>query len=494
MKKQLLAALLCAPLLTQAQDAYTLKFLPELQQSQWVNASNRPDAKINIGIPVLSGIGFYYYNSGFTYNSLFHRSGDNMSINPGDFIDKLKDRNLLGVGANVQWLSCNVALPMDLNVGFSVQDRADFRFSYPKDLFKFAWYGNGAYIGQTLDIGKFGLSGSWYREYALHATKAVGKWTFGVSPKLLFGKTNVNTKASSLKITTEPDYYVITAEANMQIQTSGFADSADRANGAMEFPGYAFNTKNAGLGIDLGASYQLDDKITLSGGINNLGYIKWKSNVHNYSSGPTKFTFDGFGLENFLRGDSNFISTDQYLDSVKDLIDFKKSTDPYKTALPAEFFVMGNYQMGRISNFGAQLSMQRFVKKSVFAATLAYRAHVSKHFTGAITYTAKSNAAFNLGGAIIARYAGMQIYFATDNWFASIKPLNSKNTNFHMGLNLAIGDRVKKKNEVDEYHFHHEFHHKHLEEDEHDEDNDNDEEDHTDHRPDNGPTNTPPNR
>jgi len=142
MKKYFSAALLSLPLMAAAQTTpYTLKFLPQLQQSQWVNATNQSDAKISIGVPVLSSLSFYVYNSGFSYNSLFKANPDGtMGIHPGDFIDKLKPRNVVAFGADVSLFSANVALK-DMSIGFSVQDRVDFRFSYPKDLFKFAWYG-----------------------------------------------------------------------------------------------------------------------------------------------------------------------------------------------------------------------------------------------------------------------------------------------------------------------------------------------------------------
>jgi hypothetical protein len=368
-----------------------------------------------------------------------------MSIHPSDFIDKLKDKNVVAFGANVSILSANVAF-RDYTIGFSVADKVDARFTYPKDLFKFAWYGNGAYIGQSLNIGDFGLNASWYREYALHGTYNYKKWTFGASPKLLFGKTNINTKASYLKVYTDADYYAITATTEMNIQTSGFADSTDRAEGNMEFPAYAFNSKNAGLGIDLGASYQLNEKINIAGGINNLGYIKWKSNIHNHTAGPKSLTFDGFDLATMLQGDSSeIISTDQYLDSVKDLIKFEKNSDAYKTSLPVEFYAMGTYAINDKHTVGMQLSTQKFSKKMVVASTLYYRVTLSKHFSGALTYTLKSSSAFNIGGAIVARFAGMQWYFATDNWWASVKPLDAKNMNLNMGINLVFGDRAKKK-------------------------------------------------
>jgi hypothetical protein len=446
MKRITLSLFLSLPLLAGAQDSYTMKLLPQLHQSQWVNASNQTDVKLSVGLPVLSGISFYIFNSGFTYNSLFNRVNDStVSINPSKFIDNLKDRNMVALGANISLLSANLSMG-NFTAGFSVSDRADVRFIYPKDLFRFAWYGNGAYIGKSLNIGDFGLNASWYREYALHGTYNWGKWTFGASPKLLFGKTNINTRTSYLNVYTDAEYYALTAQTEMNVQTSGFADSADRAEGRMSFPEYAFNTKNRGLGIDLGASYQVNEKLKVAAGINNLGYIRWKSNIHNYSAGPTSFTFEGFDIAPLFQGDtSDILSTDQYIDSVINIIKFNKSSENYTTSLPVEFFAVGSYDLGKMHTVGAQLSTQRFSKKMIVASTLFYRITLNKHFSGALTYTMKTGSLFNVGGAIVARFAGMQWYLSTDNWWASVRPLDSKNMNVNLGMNLTFGDRAKKK-------------------------------------------------
>lgn len=443
MKKSLAFILSCLPFLSYGQDAYTLKFLPQVHQSQWSNASNQTDAKISIGLPVISGTSFSFYNSGFTYHELFHKIDENTtSIRPGEFIDRLKDKNLINIGANISLISVNVALP-DFSVGFSVNDKIDMRFNYPKDLFKFFWYGNGAYIGKTLDIGSFALNASWYREYALHGTKNYKKWTFGASPKLLFGKVNINTRESSLKITTAEDFYAISANTKMNVETSGFSDSTDKALGNDGID--AVGSKNMGFGIDLGAKYQVNDQIAISAGVNNLGSIKWNNKVHNFTAGPSSFTFDGFNGDNLFKGDTSILSTSQFLDSIKNTIKFDKNSAGYKTALPYELFVMGTYALTEKHSFGAQLNAQRFNKKFVFAGTLYYQLTLSEHFSGSLSYTAKSNSFFNLGMAIVARFSPVQFYFATDNWWASIKPLDSKNVNLHMGINLAIGNKDKSK-------------------------------------------------
>ena len=447
-KLQLLLSILALPAFTFAQDAYTMKFLPQLQQSQWGAAANETDAKISIGLPVISSTSVNLYNTGFTYHDLFHKVNDSTTaIHPGDFIGKLKSNNFLCFGVSVSLLSFTYAKP-DYSIGFSINDRADFQFRYNKNLFNLLWHGNGAFLGQNVDIGNFGVNAMWYREYALHGTRKYKKWTFGASPKLLFGKTNINTQSSSVSLYTDPDFYALTANANINVQTAGIQDSNDSKNGTTpNAHDYIFNTKNKGLAIDLGAKYELNDKITIAGGINDLGYIRWQGQVHNYSSGNTSFTFNGFDAQSYLQGDSNFISSKQFTDSITHIVKFKETSDAYTTALPYELYAMGTYKLNDHHMFGLQINGQHFYKSMIYAATLCYQFQAGKHFTGALTYTAKRGTPFNIGGGIIARFAGMQWYFATDNWWAAVKPLDSKNVNLHMGINIVLGDKIHR-NEV----------------------------------------------
>ena len=430
------------------QDSYTLKFLPQLQQSQWINSSNVTDAKVSIGLPVISSVSFYIFNSGFTYHDMFHRINDtSMGVDMGNLFSKLKKQNYVGFGTGISLFSINIA-KNNVSCGFSITDKMSFQFSYPGDLFNLLWYGNGAYLGKTLEIGNFGINASWYREYALHGTYAYKKWTFGFSPKILFGKTNINTQETSVKLYTDPNFYNLTATANINVQTSGIPDTTDTKNGFLngsnQVLSYVFNNQNRGLAMDLGAKYDISDKLNVSAGINDLGYIKWKSTVHNYKSGPSSFVFDGLHADTYFQGDSSAISSQTLTDSISKLVKFSKNSNAYTTYLPYSFFMMANYKL-KHHWFGLQFNTQRFNKDFIYSGTLCYQLKLGKHFTGALTYTAKSYNPANIGGAIILQFAKMQWYIITDNWYAAVKPLDSKSVNLNLGMNLVFGNRIKKQ-------------------------------------------------
>ncbi len=434
------------------QEAYTLKFLPQLAESQWYNASNTPDNNLSVGLPAISSVYFSIYNTGFTYNGLIKRGANNTAvINAGDFINNLKNNNFIGIDASASLFSISYKTKKNDSgycLGFSINDRVNLQFGYPKDFLALLWYGNGPNIGKTIKVGDFSLNASYYREYALHATKKYRKWVFGASPKLLFGKTNIHTRKSELDLYTDTSTYALTANSDFQFQTSGIPDSTDNSNGFLnsgsQVNKYIFNKQNRGLGIDLGAAYKYNDKFDFAAGINNFGFINWRSNIHNYTSSPNSFTFDGMDISSYFQGNSSTLSIQKWTDSLKKIVKFTESTANYRTTLPYELFAIGNFNLGN-HHLSLQMAAQRYNLNFVYSGTLFYQIKLGQHFTGGLSYTLKKGAPANIGGALILQFVHMQWYFVTDNWYAAIKPLDSKNFNAHMGINLVWGNKKEKK-------------------------------------------------
>ena len=194
MKKIFSLLLCCLPFMAMAQDSYTLKFLPQLQQSAWANASNMSDAKLSIGFPVISSTSIYLYNTGFTYHDIFHKIDDTTTgLQLGKLINQLKGKNYIGLGTSVALFTLDLS-KKNYSFGVSISDKIDFQFAYPGDFFKLLWDGNGSFLGQSLELGNFGINASYYHEIAFHVSKRFGKWQVGINPKMLFGVANINTK------------------------------------------------------------------------------------------------------------------------------------------------------------------------------------------------------------------------------------------------------------------------------------------------------------
>ncbi len=447
MKKIVLSLIIIFPLLASAQDEPTMRFLPQLAESGWSTASNRTDTKISIGLPVLSSTSVHLFSNGFTYHNLFNIVGDTTFLQLGNVINHLKANNFVGFGTSISLFHINYTTTK-FSIGLFINSRIISQFNYPGDLFKLLWNGNGGSLGQTLQIGNFGVNAMIYNEYGLHfSTKFKRKWTFGVNPKILFGKFDMYTKTSSLTLYTDPNYYQMTAAANLNFQTSGIPDSNQRKNiDAAYVKNYTLNTANKGFAIDLSAKYDFNEKLSMSVGVNDLGAIHWASNLHNYTSNVSALTFDGIHAENIFQGDSSSnISFQKYTDSLKKKFQIQNNQNAYTTRIPLNLYAMALYQLNTKNKVGAQFNSYYFAQNYTNALTLFYQFRWTKHFSIAATYTAKSRSAFNVGGGLVLQFLNMQWYMTTDNWWAAIKPLDSKNVNLRFGMNVVWGDANKKE-------------------------------------------------
>jgi hypothetical protein len=266
---------------------------------------------------------------------------------------------------------------------------------------------------------------------------------------MLFGKSDIHTAASSLTLYTDPNYYQLTAAAKMNIQTSGIPniDSSNQKTIDEKYiRSYLFNTANKCFAIDLAARYQFKDNLIFAAGMNDVGFINWRSNIYNVTSDVSSFTFDGIHAQDFFQNDtSSTISSQKYLDSISNKLKLKKNYDSYRTMIPMNFYAMATYQLTLKHRFSAMFNWYSFEHQQSRALTLGYQYKLSKHFSVAATYTGKSRSAFNLGGGLIFQFLNMQWYFVTDNWWAAVKPLDSKNVNLRFGMNIVWGNSDKKK-------------------------------------------------
>jgi Family of unknown function (DUF5723) len=449
----MLLASCCLLNVTFAQDTYTMKFLPQIPESQWYNATNQTEAKFSLGLPGISAFSFYIYNSGFTYHDVFQSTGNATNINMGRLFGMLQDMNYATAGTSISLFSLHVARD-NTAVDLSINDRANVQLDYPRQTFNYLWYGNAHYFNQTVEIGNFGVNANWYREFALHISQKYKKWTFGLTPKLLFGKTNITTNSTSLKVNSDSaNFYALRADANVNIQMSGIPDSAEDKKGFLQNPldilGYIFNGSNLGWGGDFGVRYDFNERLNIAAGLNNVGFIRWNTWTHTYATNGTQtFYFNGLNPGSFFQNDSSAFASNSFRDSINHLVKLNEKNSSYVTYLPYDFYVLANYQL-KHHWFGLQLSATKLENTFIYAATACYQLKFGKHFTGALTYTAKPYSPLNIGGGIVLRFAQLQLYVITDNWYAAVIPMDSKNTNLNVGLNIISGNRVKKVKPVD---------------------------------------------
>ena len=284
--------------------------LLQVPQSQYNNPANVPFCKFYIGFPALSSlyVGFSQ-NALIAENFISQRADDSLYIDVDNFIESLHKRNYLFAQVDEEILSFGFQFKEKHYFSFNLTEHMYFRMGYPKDFMEFLAYGNGANFDKEMEVGGFSLNMAHYREMGFGYSYIYDdKWTFGARYKLLFGLSNLWTKETHLSLHTAEEDYFITASANLEahahLPEAAWLSMQGEEDEEVDIGEYMMNFGNMGMGIDLGATYKMDDKWTFGASVIDLGYIRFKGeeNTRSFKSiNPEgSFTFQGIDINDYL--------------------------------------------------------------------------------------------------------------------------------------------------------------------------------------------------
>jgi hypothetical protein len=216
----------------------------------------------------------------------------------------------------------------------------------------------------------------------------------------------------------------------------------------------AFNTKNFGLGIDLGIDYRPTERWLLSASVLDIGYIRWTDEVHKVSYitdydftsqeiEPFEFT-DDFTFNDWI--DSTF---SEIGDSLAGALEFTPG-GMYSRRLNTKLFVGASWYATPNINFGL-LSRTDFLKENVveqLTASANFKAGRFLNFTLSYSYI---NSYFKNFGAGISFNAGpLNLYVISDNTLnALLWPQEVQSANLWFGMNLVFGYKQFTRDDLD---------------------------------------------
>jgi len=432
-----------------AQRDATLYNLSTVSQRSYTNPALHSDYQVSIGLPLISSVYLDLHHNGFTFSDIVRNgANDSVLLDVDNAISKMKDVNYVAFTFQIDWLS--VSWKAEKNqFFFNITEKSAIRMRYPKALMQLAWEGNAAVLDQTLDFEKLALRATQYREYAIGMSRELNdQLTIGAKIKYLFGIQNASLKVESLSFYTKPNTYDLTGESDLVLNTSTLPEE-DQLDYIL------FKNKNKGLGIDVGATFALTDKITLSASAVDFGFIKWNSNVKNYSNDLDGVTFSGNALDNFTDS-TGTKAFETFADSLAITFDnFVETKNSYSDGLISRVYVGGLYTLNTSSTVGALLQGEYF-RKSVYPTfTLSYNYKFKSWLGASVSYSMMNRSYFNLGIGISASLGPLQLYVVSDNiayLFNMAKvngtiliPQKASTTHLHMGLNLVFGKKEKDR-------------------------------------------------
>jgi hypothetical protein len=219
---------------------------------------------------------------------------------------------------------------------------------------------------------------------------------------------------------------------------------------------YFSGTNNIGFGLDLGATFSVTDKITLSASVIDLGFIKWKDYVTNITT-EGQYLFDGLDMGKVLDGTQTLEEAgEEILDSLGSVFKPEVTNESFVTYLPSGVAIGGGYTFNRSFSLGL-LSYTKFIDNSIHEAlTFSGNMNIGTAFSAAVSYTFSTMAFDNIGAGIAARAGIFQVYLLADRIPLTWNKFESGGTeipmpsgwnvvNLRVGLNLLFGNKIRQR-------------------------------------------------
>jgi hypothetical protein len=470
--RSLAALTLCTVVLPMAaQQSNSLYFMDRIPQVSQLNPANQPKCGFYFGLPGLSSIEVNAGNSAISFNDVlpYNKSLDSTvwflydKNTQNNFLSKFKASNFVYGDVRLDLLSFGFRANQNYFT-FSISERAEARFNIPHDIPRLFVQLNQSEISATatkesFDFSGMGINATYYHEFAISFSREVNKtFTYGIRGKVLFGMANLSTADSKIYLDST-GYTSWTARSNLKInsslpgikvtyKTDGSVDNINSDDNT-DMAKTLLNTNNLGLGMDIGVTKKLGDNVYLSASLLDLGYIRWKDNIHQFNQNVT-YTFKGLTVST-----ADSVNTNQALiDTIKSQFKFTDVTSAYTTYLSPKLYA--GIHADLTSSFGvAYLARLQLLDKSLrMQNTFSICWNPNGFFNSTISYTIADGMYDNLGAGLSLNFGPLQWYmlceripliYNKDFKTSALIPIYAKNFNLHTGFNFVFGyDRFRK--------------------------------------------------
>ncbi|MFK8007906.1 MAG: DUF5723 family protein [Saprospiraceae bacterium] len=424
----------CNNIITFSQQEVGLHFMNVWQTSK-TNPAYISEKKLVIGLPSLH---LNYYNNTGDFSSLIvDYLNDKEGIEIGDALASLPMTNNIFRGV-LEVETFNIGYRFGkVQLGFSHLQKADLYLKFPKTLAQLFLEGNGQFVGQKINLSH-DLHLNAYHEFGLSGAIQLKQLNVGARVKFLSGIANATTEKGDVSLFTDDDVYQLTLDRDYILNTAGVenldeTDDFDLSLKTIDVKNLF--TKNLGFSVDLGITYSVNEKLSLSASMLDLGRINWEENVTNYiNEGET--TYDGFDFSQFVENDS--VSFESTLDTLENTFNFSEEDKSYSTSMPVKFYLSGTYQLNEKTQVGGLFYYENYRGEHFPMLGLSANTKFKKIFNVGATYAARKDSFFNLGLNFAINYKAFQLFATVDNVVGIFQPFKSSNANFRTGLNLLF--------------------------------------------------------
>lgn len=459
----------CMSLPLVSQVSNTVYFMPGVPQTNRVNPAYQPKGNIYIGFPLLSPLRAELSSSSLAWEDVIYQHPTNPDSlitflhplgNKQAFLNQLKSVNVVASDLG----SSLISFGFRTSVGFFSMDittRWDGNMYYPGDLARLMV--NGAREGETYNLDGVGADLMAFDEVSVAwSEEIIDNLTIGVRAKALFGVGDLSTTHSNLSVSTSQEEWNI--QSNMRFNASlPFAEVVYDDDGMIEdviinddlenpnfssVSKYMFNVNNFGLGVDLGVDYRPIDQLQISVSLVDLGYIKWKDEVHQVDYN-TEYDFTGLELNPFELSDDytfeDYIDSTltQMADSLQGFLQFTPGS-VYSKRLSTKLYAGASFSVTPNINFGL-LSRTDFLNGKISEqVTASANLSTGRFLNFSLSYSYMNAYFKNIGAGLSINAGPVNLYLVSDNALnALFWPEEARSVNLWFGINFIFGYKEK---------------------------------------------------
>ena len=380
------------------------------------------------------------------------------SVSSSEFLGKLKNKNRLGVNANLQIISAGFKL-FDGYATIDLGIKSNISTKLPKDFFELVKNGMDAGGVTEYDFNNLTVSANAYAEIGLgYSQRIMDNLRVGAKVKFLIGGAYAQMTYEKLHLRMSEQQWDVTADGYLDMGVPKLGYETELNNGRNKVNDLTtdgpMSLSGGGFAIDLGASYKVMDGLEVSLAVLDLGFIKWKNISRAVSGG--QYTFDGFSNIQTDKDapdyDENSIDNqlDQLGDDMKELFllyeeDGKKGK---AKALAATLNIGAEYTMQFYKNMSVGfLSSTRIAGKMSTSEGRFYANVTPVSILDLSVNYAISSYGSSFGWMINLHPKGFNLFVGSDSQFFKVSPqmlgIKRLNTNINFGINFPIGKKLE---------------------------------------------------
>ncbi len=406
------------------------------------NPAERPPFRSFVAIPILGNLNGAALSSSITLSDVEDDGEYTINNNTIEVMaNKAKPKNLLMVETSIPTLGLGFTVGKNY-FNITGRTRLESMGDFNKDLFALR-YGQRDYwnqpAGQTYNI-KTGIQLDGFHELAVGINRPISeKLVVGARLKYIKGFASIQANDLNMTVTRTTNAIQITPNTTMRTAIPTTITEDEEGNiEDIEFDDISFSnllgSSNSGWGIDLGATYQMNDKLKLGASITDVGRIVWKDDVTRYALN-TSFSF-GEG------SDGSGVDTDDYWEELRstfyEKLKYQENAPKYATSLNTKINLTAEYRINKMISAGLLGSLHHFADEWRPKVSLGGNIHPASWVEASLYYTAAYKTMDNLGLGVNFNFGPVNLFLASDNILAAFNYKNANYLTTRFGINLIF--------------------------------------------------------